>query len=110
MPDDVAASSGILPLQPPPEGEPSPDSQATEKNTDETVESLFADLNTIREDLSAIMADDFKDFQGPTMIGGRVPMNRDRLDREDRRSKLQERERLVQKAIREQTASATPLS
>ncbi len=110
MPDDVAASSGITPLQPPPDDPPSVDPQANANDTDETVESLFADLNDVREELSTIMAEDFKDFQGPQMMGGRVPMNRERLDREDRRSLLQERERQISASLREQTAAATYLA
>ena len=109
MPDDVAASSGMTPLQPPVSASPSSDTQALDKNTYETVDQAMADLNTVREELSAIMAEDFKDFEGPRMMGGRVPMNRARLEREERRRKLQERERLIQAFIREQTAAATPI-
>lgn len=109
MPDDVAASSGITPLQPPPDASPSVDPQANANDTDEPVGNLMADLNDVREELSKIMAEDFNDFKGPQMIGGRVPMNRERLDREERRRLLQERERQIQAALREQTAAATPI-
>ena len=109
MPDDVAASSGITPLQPPPDEPPSVDPQANANDTDEPVENLMADLNDVREELSKIMAEDAEDFKSPMMMGGRVPMTRERLDREKRRSLLQGRENQIQAAIREQTAAPTPI-
>ncbi|KKK83683.1 hypothetical protein LCGC14_2790910, partial [marine sediment metagenome] len=48
MPDDVAASSGITPLQPPPDEPPSVDPQANANDTDAadavTTEAGFADV------------------------------------------------------------------
>lgn len=67
------------------------------------------ELNEVREKLSKIMAADFKDFQQPQLVGtGHLVMTTERVDRAAERLPLQQREDVLMKEIREQTAHPVP--
>lgn len=101
MPETV--SSGVTPTSGVPAPPPSPDPQATANDNTEHRDSLLKDLNEVREKLSSIMAEDFRDFQGPQMVSGRLPETPERLEREQLRAQLHEREHQISKALKEQT-------
>ena len=76
---------------------------------DDIRQQKIAELNEVREKLSTIMAEDFKDFQQPQLVGsGHLVMTADRVDRAATRLPLQQREDLLMKEIREQTAHPVP--
>lgn len=70
---------------------------------DDIRKQKISELSQVRDDLSAIMAEDFKDFQGPRMVGPTLRMSPERLDRSGKRTDLQMRENRLMSELREQT-------
>ena len=70
---------------------------------DDIRKQQLTDLNDVREQLSSIMAEDFKDFKGPRMVGQTLRQTPERIDRSSQRTDLQNREDRLMREIREQT-------
>ncbi len=71
---------------------------------DDIRQQKVTELGQVREDLSSIMAEDYKDFQGPQMVGSsHLRMTTERIDRSAKRTDLQMRENRLMSELREQT-------
>ena len=79
------------------------------EDNDDIRRQKISELNEVREKLSKIMAEDFKDFQQPQLVGsGHLVMTTERVDRAATPLPLQQREEVLMKEIREQTAHPVP--
>ncbi len=71
---------------------------------DDVRKQQVIELGQVREDLSKIMAEDAKDFQGPRLAGSsHLRMTTERIDRSAKRTELQHREDRLMQGLREQT-------
>ena len=97
------ASSGVTPTSGVPTEPPSPDAQAHANDNTENRDNLLRDLNEVREQLSALMGQDFADMRSPVPLGGRLSETPERMERVQKQSQLHEREHQISKALKEQT-------
>ncbi len=97
------ASSGVTPTSGVPTEPPSPDPQVHANDNTENRDNLFKDLNAVREELSALMGQDFADMRSPVPMGGRLQETPERMERVEKQAQLHEREHQISKALKEQT-------
>ena len=103
MPHHYSGGKGspVLPTTALPPEPSAIDPQAQAQDNTDVIDGLIRDLNEVRDRLSAMMAEDFKEMQRPTPIGERRT-SVEEMDRAVEREKLSGRERQLSAAICEQ--------
>lgn len=77
------------------------DPQVHDQDNTDVIDGLINDLNAVRDELSAMMGEDFKAMQCPAPVGDRRTSTEE-MDRTKKRRELLKRESQISAAITEQ--------